>query len=188
MYILTDRSLSQVPSRQHDFKEVSLESRRENYQNESRKFEHSLVWRLVLFSLRIYARSSTYLFTQFHRSWPGGYSRNNWKGVEGQESYFRNTQIPYHYYHLFSLSLLLSLSLSLLLLFVADSWRVSPLYFHRSRLLTFISINSAHLSRRLFEFLRVHHSLAKRYQSVVVSIRFGEKWAFFQSSGNIALG
>ena len=92
------------------------------------------------------------------------------------------------YYHLFSLSLLLSLSLSLLLLFVADSWRVSPLYFHRSRLLTFISINSAHLSRRLFEFLRVHHSLAKRYQSVVVSIRFGEKWAFFQSSGNIALG
>ena len=31
-----------------------------------------------------------------------GYSRNNWKGVEGPESYFRNTQIPYHYYHLLS--------------------------------------------------------------------------------------
>ena len=45
----------------------------------------------------------------------GGYSRNNWKGVESQESYIRNTQIPYNYYHLFSLSLLLSLSLSLLL-------------------------------------------------------------------------
>ena len=53
MYILTDCSLSQVPSRKHDFKEVSLESRRENYQNESRKFEHSLVSRLVLFSLGI---------------------------------------------------------------------------------------------------------------------------------------
>ena len=91
------------------------------------------------------------------------------------------------YYHLFSLSLLLSLSLSLLL-FVADTWRVSPLYFHRSGLLTFISINSARLPRRLFEFLRVRHSLTESYRSVVVSIRFREKWAFFQSSGNIAYG
>ena len=39
-----------------------------------------------------------------------------------------------------------------------------------------------------FQFLRVRHSLAERYRSVVVSIRFREKWAFFQSSGNIAFG
>ena len=42
------------------------------------------------------------MFTQLHRSWPGGYSRNNWKGVEGQESYVRKTQIPYHFYNLLS--------------------------------------------------------------------------------------
>ena len=54
LYILTDCSLSQVPGGRHDLKEVSLESRRENYQTESRKFEHSLGWRLVLFSLGIY--------------------------------------------------------------------------------------------------------------------------------------
>ena len=53
LYILTDCSLSQAPGRQHHSKEVSLESRRENYQNESRKFENSLVWRQVLFSLGI---------------------------------------------------------------------------------------------------------------------------------------
>ena len=99
LYILTDCSLSQAPGRQHDSKEVSLESRREN---ESRKFENSLVWRQVLFSLRITYVSlckeqHIYLFTQLHRSWPGGYSRNNWKGGEGLESYIRNTQIPYHY-------------------------------------------------------------------------------------------
>ena len=42
----------------------------------------------------IYARSSTYLFTQFHRSRPGAYSRNNRKGVEGQESYIRKPKSP----------------------------------------------------------------------------------------------
>lgn len=62
----------------------------------------------------VYARSSTYLFTQFQRSWPEGYTRINWKGVEGQESYVRKTQIPYPYYNLLPLSLSFSLS-SLLL-------------------------------------------------------------------------
>ena len=102
----------------------------------------------------------------------GGYTRNNWKGVEGQESYIRNTQIPFNYYHLLSLSLSLS---SLLLLFVADNRRVSPLHFHLA-------------TQAIFEFLRVRHSVAERYRSVVVSIRFGEKWTFFQSSGNIVFG
>ena len=45
---------------------------------------------------------------------------------------------------------------------------------------TFISINSTRLPRNFFEFLRVRHSLAERYRSIVVSIRFGEKGAFFQ--------
>ena len=39
-----------------------------------------------------------------------------------------------------------------------------------------------------FQFLRVRHSLAERYRSVVVNIRFREKWAFFQWSGYIAFG
>ena len=39
-----------------------------------------------------------------------------------------------------------------------------------------------------FQFLRVRHSLGERYRSVVVSIRFREKWAFFLSSGNIVFG
>ena len=39
-----------------------------------------------------------------------------------------------------------------------------------------------------FQFLRVRHSLAERYQSVVVSIRFREKRAFFLLSGNIVFG
>ena len=141
LYILTDCSLSQVPGRQHDFKEVSLESRRENYQTESRKFEHSLAWRLVLFSLGIYARSSTYLFTQFHRSWQGGTLE-----IIGRELRVRNH--------------------------ISEKPK-SPIIF---------------IIYYKFQFLRVRHSLAERYRSVVVSIRFREKWAFFQSSGNIAFG
>ena len=38
MYILTDRSLSQVPGRQHDSKEVSLESRRETVKAKAGSF------------------------------------------------------------------------------------------------------------------------------------------------------
>ena len=112
LYILTDCSLSQAPGRQHDFKEVSLESRRRKYQNESRKFEQSLVWRLVFFSLGITYVS---LYKKQHISvhaiskvMARGYARINWKGVEGQESYIRKTKVPYHYYNLLSLSLSLS--------------------------------------------------------------------------------
>ena len=51
----------------------------------------------------VYARSSTYLFTQFQRSWPEEYTRINWKGVEGQESYIRKPKSPIiiiiYYYH-----------------------------------------------------------------------------------------
>ena len=36
-----------------DSKELSLESRKEKHRNESRMFEHSLAWRLVLYSLAI---------------------------------------------------------------------------------------------------------------------------------------
>ena len=115
LYILTDCSLSQAPGRQHDFKEVSLESRRENYQNESRKFEHSLVWRLVLFSLGItYVSLCKKQHISVHaisKVMARGYARINWKGVEGQESYIRKTKVPYHYYNLLSLSLSLPSSL-----------------------------------------------------------------------------
>ena len=184
MYKLTDCSLSQALGRQHDFKEVSLESRRKNYQNESRKFEHSLVWRLVLFSLRITYVSlckKQHIFVHaISKVMARGVHSNKLEGSWRSGIIYPKTKIPYHYYNLLPLSLSLSLS-SLLLLFVADTRRVSPLYFHLYKF-------HAPATQAVFEFLRVLHSLAERYRSVVINIRFGEKWAFFQSSGNIAFG
>ena len=131
MYKLTDCSLSQAPGRQHDFKEVSLESRRENYQNESRKFEHSLAWRLVLFSLGITYVSlckKQHIFVHaISKVMARGINSNKLEGSWGSGIIYPKTKIPYHYYNLLPLSLSLSLS-SLLLLFVADTRRVSPLY------------------------------------------------------------
>ena len=175
MYILTDCSLSQVSGRQHDFKEVSLESRRENYQNESRKFEHSLVWRLVLFSLGItYVSLCKKQHISFHvisKVMARGYTRINWKGVEGQESYIRKTNVPYHYYNLLSVS------------FIICSRHQEGVSIARPSLLIPRACHAGY-----GRFLRVRHSLAERYRCIVVSIRFGEKWAFLQSSGNINFG
>ena len=105
-----------------------------------------------------------------------GYTRINWKGVEGQESYIRKTKVPYHYYNL------LSLSLSSLLFIICSRHQES----------VSIALPSLLIPRARHagygRCLRVHHSLAERYRCIVVSIRFGEKWAFLQSSGNITFG
>ena len=90
----------------------------------------------------------------------GRYTRINWKGVEGQESYI----------------------IVIIIIVKCSRHRESVSILLQSLLIP--RACQAGYSR----FLRVRHSLAERYRSVVVSIRFGEKWAFFQSSGNIAFG